>query len=1050
MPPSVAVAKPDSLDSFGRPLDRPPFVQDTLYTVDDLVRSRAKHYPDVPILAYPSSDSSLLDYSHYTTADLSRFADEAAYAYLRAGIQNIAPISTSTPPVVAMLAPSDMDYIVTMVGLVRLGYTVLMLSNRLPANAIDSLLTATKAELVVHASAFVPVLKEVAALRPDGLKTIDIISRKDWDPAVPSPSSDWPLRGPADALKNCFIIHSSGSTGLPKPIFQTHQAAINNYASSFEMKGFITLPLYHNHGISSFFRAVYANKEITFYNGKLPLTGSNLTKVMQLAKPEVFYGVPYALKLLAESKAGIECLANCNLVLYGGSSCPDELGDRLVDAGVYLCGHYGSTETGQLLTSLRPKGDKAWNYLRLNGPVKDYVLMDEISPDVYECVCLDGWKSKVVSNSDNPPNSFRTKDLFSRHPTIPDAYKYLGRVDDRVTLMNGEKVLPIPIEHRIRQDIHVQECIVVGVERSAPALFIIPSDATVSMTEEQVIDAVWPAIADANAHAEAFSQITRELVRVLPYNVEYPHTDKGTIIRAGFYKAFAADIDALYSSFEGGEGTLALSVPELEKYLFELFTESLHVNLEDASSDFYSFGADSLQAIRVWSILKRTLDLGGKADQMSQNIVFETANCKALARYLYSLRTGEQVAEDDDVAAMQELYEKYSVFTPHVAGTSVPDGEYVIITGTTGSLGAHALAQALRLPNVKKVYCLVRAASDKDARARVISSLTSREIVVSDDDLNKMEAYPSDFSLANLGLADAVIEELRSKLTTVIHSAWAVNFNIGVRSFEKYHINGVHNMIQLCLDTTTAAPAKFYFCSSISVAAGTPLPAVIHEAPIDKFEHAQNMGYARSKLVTEHIVETAGKVYGAHARVFRIGQIVGDSVNGNWNDTEAIPLMIRSAITLHALPRLDETPAWLPVDCVARSMLELSGVLNDGVPPEDSPDVVYHINNPYTFRWTEDLLPALKRAGLQFKEVSQREWVRLLREEGDQDPVRNPTVKLLGFFEEKYDNDKPGRKGLVLETQVTAEKSEALKNAPEPVGSGLIDLFVKKWLEKWV
>lgn len=35
-----------------------------------------------------------------------------------------------------------------------------------------------------------------------------------------------------------------------------------NYSSSMEMKAFITLPLYHNHGICNFFRAVYSGKPI--------------------------------------------------------------------------------------------------------------------------------------------------------------------------------------------------------------------------------------------------------------------------------------------------------------------------------------------------------------------------------------------------------------------------------------------------------------------------------------------------------------------------------------------------------------------------------------------------------------------------------------------------------------------------------------------------------------------------------------------------------------------------------------------------------------------
>jgi hypothetical protein len=78
------------------------------------------------------------------------------------------------------------------------------------------------------------------------------------------------------------------------------------------------------------------------FNANLPLSGANLIEAMTAVKPESFHGVPYALKLLAETERGVQVLRDCELVLFGGSSCPDDLGDRLVEAGVYLVGHYGA------------------------------------------------------------------------------------------------------------------------------------------------------------------------------------------------------------------------------------------------------------------------------------------------------------------------------------------------------------------------------------------------------------------------------------------------------------------------------------------------------------------------------------------------------------------------------------------------------------------------------------------------------------------------------------------------------------------------------------
>ena len=81
---------------------------------------------------------------------------------------------------------------------------------------------------------------------------------------------------------------------------------------------------------------------------------------------------------------------------------------------------------------------------------------------------------------------------------------------------------------------------------------------------------------------------------------------------------------------------------------------------------------------------------------------------------------------------------------------------------------------------------------------------------------------------------------------------------------------------------------------------------MIAEAHVPELAHAQNMGYARSKLVTERIVKAAAEQTGMVATVLRVGQIIGDSEQGIWNTTEAIPLMIQSAVTMGALLALDE------------------------------------------------------------------------------------------------------------------------------------------------
>lgn len=245
---------------------------------------------------------------------------------------------------------------------------------------------------------------------------------------------------------------------------------------------------------------------------------------------------------------------------------------------------------------------------------------------------------------------------------------------------------------------------------------------------------------------------------------------------------------------------------------------------------------------------------------------------------------------------------------------------------------------------------------------------------------------------------------------------------------------GAHNLIRLCLQAKRPAPANFNFCSSVSAVAATKDGFVPEDLPIE-LSYAQGMEYARSKLVTEHICIRAGKETCITARVLRAGQVIGDTVHGIWNDTEAIPLMLQAATTIGAIPTLDENPLWLPVDTVAQGVTDIAlssaglGVMN--------------VVNHQSFHWTRDLLPALHAAGLQFKEIGQKEWIARLRA-SNPDPIANPPIKLLEFFASKYDNNNTKRAGLTYDTRQARSFSSNLAAAPL-----LNDAIVGKFIQHW-
>ncbi|KAJ5953646.1 hypothetical protein N7454_000542 [Penicillium verhagenii] len=993
-------------------------------TIDGLLKSHAAQ-PDeaqIPLICYPVRN--VADFEEHTAGSIDRFTDAAANYYMKRDLSPVDP-RLKEAPVVALLAGSSFEVILTFFALNRLGYAVFFLSTRLAGPAYARLLKMANCQQLIIA------------------KHLPILQRSDWlnlkvSPARFKRSGVVPSK---EGKKIAWILHSSGSTGSPKPVFLTNFQTLANFRKTFGFSLFNISPLFHSHALMQLGRAFYSRATSYLGNHSLPVTFQNLFDALEAAQPQQISAVPYVIKLLAEKPEGIQILAKARLVLYGGSCFPEDLGDRLVAQGVNLAGNYGATETGQIMTSFRPPGDTEWQYMRLHSPALRYTLMDEISPGMFECVALDGLSSKSPSNSKppfserNPNNSFRTADLFTRHPnpTKNNYYRYLCRLDDRITLVNGEKVLPIPIEGRIRENNLVRECVVFGLQRTMPgALIFRAADTASHLSDETFLEFIWPAVEAANAQAETFSRISKELIVVKGADVVYPRTDKGTFIRPQVYQHFTQDIESAYANFEGSSqkrayasfdgssqkrGQLVFGILELECWLLRRFRKDLGVPLLNAEAEIFSAGVDSLQATQIRSSIMCELDLGDCGDELSQNIIFEEGTVKALAKNLY-----------------------------------------LLVTGATGNLGAFIVSEILKRPTVSEVWALVRAPGQAEATTRLLKSLADRGIILTDEEAFKLRVIPSDLSQSDLGLDPCTLEDLLSSLTCVIHSAWAVNFNLGIRSFERHHIRGTHNLINFCLRSKLHTPARFFFCSSVSVASNTPKPASIPEFVIESLGYASKLGYGRSKLVTEHITRNAMRQTGMQARVLRIGQLSGDTVSAQWNDTEALPLMFRSALTIGALPELNESLNWLPVNQCAQAIADIA--MQRTAIPKDI-DLVYHIVNPKSFSWKNDLLPSLKQGSAlpAFELVPPQEWLQRLTS-SEQDPEKNPSIKLVEFWRLKYAGhrnqaevedctEQRHAEDLTFEMDRTLQICPFLSFIEDPVTEGLTQRYIENWMKKW-
>lgn len=920
-----------------------------------------------------------------------------------------------------------------------------------------------------------------------------------------------------------FLFHTSGtSSGLPKPIPQTHYAAVGvlpRLPGGEHHATFSTTPLYHG-GIADCFRAWTSGSTIHLFPGTQPITAANVhraveraNRYLQAAHPvKYFTSVPYILQMLladsstpTEHPPGITLLKSMDLVGVGGAALPPAVGEKLVSEGVRLVSRFGCAECGFLLTSHRDYAvDRDWSYLRAIPALQpDYYAFEQqsrqdgadgnssdggsdlekassASPPLFELVVKPEWPHRGKTN--RPDGSFATADLFERHPTIPDAWRYHSRADAQITLISGKKFDPAPVEGELLSSPagrrSLVDAMVFGTGRETPGVLLFPKWGGDFGGDEDVLSDVWLTIQQMNEGTQNHARIPRSsvvVVRARPGDsVELPKSSKGTILRGQAETMFAAEIEQAYDECASpGEDEKKFDIADSQVMgeLVKIFTDVLGRRV-DTSSDLFAQGVDSIACSQIRK--KVTTTFFSSSDVvLPLNIIYDQGTVDQLHSYILRCRmsgaaVNTAVADEDEVSEQQlmlDLVEKYrhSIHSP-TGSFDHKSERAIVLTGATGFLGAHILDLLLRDPTVSKIFCLVRATTHDDATKRISDSLSSRALSPDPStpptDNPRLVCLPSHLSRPKLGLTDDEWTTLASHTTMLIHSAWPVNFSLKLRSFEP-QLAGLLNLLDL-RDATRGSAARLVFISSTAAVSASDA----HDQPIAETlsadpEDASPLGYSRSKWVAENIC-TSARVSGsfvvgggvgpasplpdeerAPVVVVRVGQLCGSGGRGAWNGTEVYPIMLSAAGKVtRSLPDLAGLPlSWLPVDLAARAVLELSfaggGKYESGRRLMVQKTHVYHVANPHQEPAWSDLLdwvagqedePAREgssngHAG-RLEVVSPATWLEQL--EAGLEKVEHPARSLLHLWKRTLAQDGEDQT-ILFDTRRAAGLSETMK-----------------------
>ncbi|EKM52250.1 uncharacterized protein PHACADRAFT_211524 [Phanerochaete carnosa HHB-10118-sp] len=1067
----------------------------SLPTLPQIADFHATHHPNSPWFLFPSKDSpqELVSVTYHEMVQASH------------RVAHIMRPNREGPDgeVIALLLHTDTLLYVTVVhGLFRAGFVPYPMSPRnSPQGLVHMLETVSCTRILGQASTCGLVHQVEREMQAKGiqLRIDDMPGLPEMFPQLagkasstsaevePYPASDKPVEPRAPSL----YFQTSGSTGSPKSIHFTYRRMAqwlgsNVFGSSRDVRfGAMGPPTFHPMGL--LLQATYplvTGREVVIYTPQHPAPPvvphpQNVYEVAKLAKCTALLAVPsfveaWSLSLDTEI---IEYLKTLTVLLYGGGPLALSTGDKLVRAGVPLRNGYGCTEIGNPMvswdklprTSTKTDPDWVWFRVPVDAP---HIKLESQGDGTYELVIYEIEGYDIAMYNVPGEKAYATSDLFEPHPTKPDLWKIVGRKDDVITLSTGEKIVPIPQEAYIASIPLIDGCMMFGREREQPGILIEPRpEHAIEQHNEAALVAfrnkIWPQIKEANELAPAFARIYKEMIIVTDPDKPLSRSGKGTPIRKQVLVAYSEEIEKLYETISASTNNYGIAPPmsweatDSEPWLVYQAT-SLVLQGQSISPvfDLFQQGFDSLSATffrnRIIGALRasESSSVRQAAQRISSNFVFEHPTIEQLAATLRSLVDPSGGADAATLHArtrvdeIRAMIEKYSDDLPTARAQAFGRGAapIVLLTGSTGNIGSHILAYLLAEPRVARVYTLNRPSADP--RGRLKAALSERDLPVKELDGPRLVLLAGDVTRDNFGLDDAQYREVIASVTHIIHSAWTVNFNLALQSFED-QVAGVRKLVDISAGTDR--PVRLLVTSSIGIAnAWDPAKGPVPERPLPDPEIAASIGYTASKYVVEHIL-SAARERGIPATAMRMGQACGPRETGAWGTTEWMPIMTKSSVTLGCLPAMSGPVAWIPLDAVGQAYV-------DWVLEEDVLPALVNVVHPRPTNWDVVLRGLRQELGGNLPIVPVQEWVSKLEEHAmnptAEDLAQIPALKIVDFFRSlaRPAQDDAGTSvgGAESIVDLAYETSELVRYSPAMRGiQPMSEEYARSWVRYW-
>ncbi|MEN7546959.1 amino acid adenylation domain-containing protein [Rapidithrix thailandica] len=895
-----------------------------------------------------------------TYETLNTRANQIAHTLRQTGVQR--------NEFVGVLMERGVDFITSVVGVVKSGAAFVPLDPAYPAERVNYMLRNSKVSTIVTTAA---LLKGIETDDLPSLNSVLLLDRNfgadqgkievyDQEAIDKMPESNPHVINQSDDI--AYMIYTSGSTGKPKGAMVRHNGAINHMYAEFEALNFSEK--------TRFLQSAPASSDISVWQMLAPLLVGGASVVVGL---EVVSNPPELFKVLREER--ISLFEPVPIVLQGVIEYAEKLDDKsrsLPDLlfamvtgeevkvsvvnkwlGLYptipVVNAYGPTEAADDVCQAMIEKAMPSHSVRvpIGKPVANMQIhildkhMKRLPVGFPGEICVSG----VGVGAGYWQNDEKTRDVFVQNP-------YANSSNERQLYKTGDlgRFLPdgnIEFLERIDKQVKIR-----GFRIELGEIEAVLSGHE-GITEVYVVDREL----DNNKLLVAYYRGTKEidnesfksyLHHKLPQHMVptvYVRVDRIPLLPNGKVNKEELPLEALQvqKEFVAPTGPVQTKLQEIWQQLLKL--ERIGVR-----DNFFDLGGHSFLVIKMINEVKEALGTG-----VSLPHFLTEPTITHLARLVGETENHEEPGLSLKECILQDIRIENDI-------TSLANFESVLLTGATGILGVNILYELLKSTEAK-VYCLVRCKSESHGRERVTGQLKSHQRW-EDAFMPRIHIVPGDLEKPRLGLQPEEFESLATTLDVIFHNGAQVNFAYPYHVLKKANVDGTKEILKLA---ALHGLKPVHFISSLSVFENYHHSAIISEGHQlllnDKL--LNDLGYTQSKWVADKIMIEARQA-GFPVNIYRPETISGHSETGIWNTSDFACKSLRNMAIVSAIPNVPIKFNWVPVDYASRSIVHLAKNpkgLNKN----------YHIISPHYLQMS-DIIKWIKPLGFDIKKLSFRKW----------------------------------------------------------------------------